>query len=50
MTPEELVEKVARAIREAPMRATQSGAAIDSTLPLDDRELLRTRAALGDTP
>ena len=47
MTRDELVEKMARAIREAPIRATIKGESIiDGSLPMTPADLLRGTAAL----
>jgi hypothetical protein len=47
MGDERLIEIAARAIREAPMRATlRSGGVVDPIAPLTDAELNRGRAAL----
>jgi hypothetical protein len=47
MTRAELIEAMARAIREAPMRDTISSRnVIDPTIPLTEGEIIRGRAAL----
>ena len=47
MTRAELVEKIAREIREAPIRATiKGGNIIDGSLPMTPADLLRATAAL----